>query len=30
MDGKTLKMALVINKDIDYTKIDRVIKSDMR
>lgn len=26
MDGKTLKMALVINKDIDYTKIDGVIK----
>lgn len=26
MDGKTLKMALVINKDIDYTNIDRTIK----
>lgn len=26
MDGKNLKMALVINKDIDYTKINEVIK----
>ena len=26
MDGKKLKIALVINKDIDYTKIDRTIK----
>lgn len=26
MDGKKFKIALVINKDIDYTKIDRTIK----